>query len=147
MTEYNNHVWGIILAGGEGKRLQSFIRTRYGSNSPKQYCAFTGTRSMLRHTIDRAERFIRPEQLVTIVSKQHVRYAQEQLSDRPSWSIIVQPFNRETGPRLSTLSVEGVYWSDWGNSERIQSDIRRFCLTNSDARQYLDSRESIAFAV
>jgi hypothetical protein len=22
----NRHIWGIILAGGEGKRLQSFIR-------------------------------------------------------------------------------------------------------------------------
>src|SRR5713101_5814968 len=98
MPEHNKNVWGIILAGGEGKRLQSFIRKRYGSNAPKQYCAFTGTRSMLRHTIDRAEMLIRSGQLITIVSKQHVRYFQKQLCDRPSGTIIVQPFNRETGP-------------------------------------------------
>ena len=51
-----DHLWGIILAGGEGKRLQEFIRKRYGAERPKQYSAIIGKRSMLRHTLDRVEK-------------------------------------------------------------------------------------------
>ena len=100
MFEYNPQLWGIILAGGEGKRLQPFIRTHYGINAPKQYCAFTGTRSMLRHTIDRAEMLIKPERLLTIVSKDHFCHTKDQLADRPSGTVIVQPLERQTGPGI-----------------------------------------------
>ena len=100
MSEHNRLVWGIILAGGEGKRLQLFIQARYGVDTPKQYCTFTGTRSMLRHTIDRAEMLIPPERLLTLVSSQHFQYANDQLDDRPSGTIIVQPIRRETGPAI-----------------------------------------------
>jgi len=100
MSEYNQEVWGIILAGGEGKRLQLFIQARYGVDTPKQYCTFTGTRSMLRHTIDRAEMLIPPERLLTLVSSQHFQYINDQLDDRPSGTIIVQPIRRETGPAI-----------------------------------------------
>jgi len=100
MLEHDRQVWGIILAGGEGKRLQTFIRERYGSDIPKQYCTFTGTRSMLRHTIDRAELLITPEQLLILASMQHARYIHEQLDDRPAGTVIVQPYRRETAPAI-----------------------------------------------
>jgi mannose-1-phosphate guanylyltransferase len=100
MTHHNRNVWGIVLAGGEGKRLQSFVRSQYDTNAPKQYCTFTGTRSMLRHTIDRAEMLIQPERLLTIVSKHHLSYAGNQLADRPSGTVIMQPFDRQTGPGI-----------------------------------------------
>jgi len=58
MPRRNDHVWGIILAAGDGKRLKPYIRTRFNSDCPKQFCAFTGTRSMLAHTIARADCFI-----------------------------------------------------------------------------------------
>jgi mannose-1-phosphate guanylyltransferase len=100
MAKQSEQVWGIILAGGEGKRLQSFIRSRYGTDTPKQYCAFTGTRSMLRHTIDRVELLIHPERLMTIVTRDQFRYALDTLADRPSGTVIVQPCRRETGPAI-----------------------------------------------
>lgn len=100
MAEDRRHVWGIILAGGEGKRLQPFIHSRFGIDTPKQFCTFTGTRSMLRHTIDRAELLIPPERLLTIVSRRHMYYAEQQLADRVSETVIVQSFNRETGPAI-----------------------------------------------
>jgi mannose-1-phosphate guanylyltransferase len=97
MSKDCQHVWGIVLAGGEGKRLQAFIHTKYGTKVPKQYCAFTGTRSMLRHTIDRAEMLIPTERILTIVNKQHLYHTQHQLVDRPLGTVIVQPVLRETG--------------------------------------------------
>jgi mannose-1-phosphate guanylyltransferase len=111
MFDHHGQIWGLILAGGEGRRLQSFIRSQYGTDTPKQYCTFTGTRSMLRHTIDRAEMFIPPEQILTIVSKEHSRYAKDQLSDRPSGTVIVQPVKRETGPAILYLLLH-VYQRD-----------------------------------
>jgi hypothetical protein len=45
-------------AGNDGTRLQSFIRTHLGCERPKQYCTFVGTQSLLRQTLQRAERLI-----------------------------------------------------------------------------------------
>jgi len=44
---------GIVLAGGEGKRLKSFIYQLRASHVPKQYVNVIGARTMLEHTIDR----------------------------------------------------------------------------------------------
>ncbi len=100
MYGHDEHLWGIILAGGEGKRLQPFIKAEYGENCPKQYCTFTGTRSMLRHTIDRAEKAIPQDRLLTVVTRAHLEYAYVQLIDQPAENIIVQPESRETAPGI-----------------------------------------------
>lgn len=100
MYTHTDRHWGIVLAGGEGKRLQSFIRLHWGSKRPKQYCTLIGGQSMLRHTLARAERLISPERLLTVVSHQHLGYAREELYDRPPGTVIVQPCNRGTGPGI-----------------------------------------------
>jgi mannose-1-phosphate guanylyltransferase len=93
---------GIILAGGNGKRLASFIRQMRANDLPKQYVNLTGSRSMLEHTFYRAEKLISPERLFTVVGRNHLKYpeAQRQLLARPEGTIVVQPENKETGPRL-----------------------------------------------
>jgi mannose-1-phosphate guanylyltransferase len=94
------HLWGIVLAGGEGKRLQPFIRAYLGCDRPKQYCAFIHNRSMLRQTLLRAEHIIPSERLLTAVIQPHLPYVQQELYDRPVETIIVQPDNRDTGPGI-----------------------------------------------
>ena len=94
------HLWGIILAGGEGRRLQPFIRACFGVDRPKQYCALINHHSMLYHTLRRAERLIPPDRLLVIITDPHLRYAQEELYDRSLEMLIVQPCNRETGPGI-----------------------------------------------
>lgn len=91
-------LWGIVLAAGEGNRVSHFIRSHYGLRSPKQYVAFTGKRSMLQHTLHRAERRIPRERILTVVSPDHIREVEAQLSDRPRQTVIFQPCNRETAP-------------------------------------------------
>lgn len=93
---------GIVLAAGEGKRLQPFIQRLHGKDLPKQFVNFIGTRSMLEHTYDRVEKLIPSDRLFTVVSHDHLTHPEvwQQLSDRPKGSVILQPSNKETGPGI-----------------------------------------------
>ncbi len=90
--------WAIVLAGGDGTRLTSYVERRFGEPRPKQYCAFSGPRSMLQHTIDRAVSLTgAAERTVTIVAASHERWSTPQLAGHPG-QVIVQALNRGTGP-------------------------------------------------
>ena len=93
---------GIVLAGGNGKRLAPFIRQIRADDLPKQYVNLSGSRSMLEHTFHRAEKLISPERLFTVVGRNHLEYpeARRQLLARPKGTIVVQPENKETAPGL-----------------------------------------------
>lgn len=100
MSQVEDHLWGIILAGGNGNRLKGFLKQLYNTNRPKQYCTITGTRSMLRHTLDRARCLIAKDHLLTVVNCDHLTYLDGQLNDQPPGTIIEQPCYRETGPSI-----------------------------------------------
>lgn len=93
---------GVVLAAGDGKRLQPFIRRLRGDSLPKQYVNFTGSRSLLQHTFSRAEKLISPERLFTVVSQAHLDYPEpvRQLFNRAPGTVVAQPENRETAPGL-----------------------------------------------
>ncbi|HXV85031.1 MAG TPA: sugar phosphate nucleotidyltransferase [Candidatus Binatia bacterium] len=92
-------LWGLVLAGGEGKRLEGYVRQLHGKSLPKQYVNFIGTRSMLQHTWDRAERLIPRQKILTIVTEHHLLSPEvcRQLAYRASGTVIVQPANKDTG--------------------------------------------------
>jgi mannose-1-phosphate guanylyltransferase len=95
-----DHIWGIVLAGGEGKRLQEFIRDRYGMERPKQYSAIIGKRSMLRHTLDRIEKIIPPKQLQIVIDKKHRDYAWGEISEKERRAVLIAPVNRESAASI-----------------------------------------------
>jgi mannose-1-phosphate guanylyltransferase len=92
----------IILAGGNGQRVQPFIRQLRGDALPKQYVNFVGSRSMLEHTHHRVEKLFSPEQVFTIVDENHLKYVDvcRQLLRRPKRTVILQPGNKGTGPGI-----------------------------------------------
>jgi mannose-1-phosphate guanylyltransferase len=91
--------WAIVLAGGEGERLRPAVKSWFGSPKPKQYCTFTGNRSMFQHTLDRAHRLVRSDHILTVVAKGHQEYLYEQDNQTPG-RILVQPKQKDTGVGL-----------------------------------------------
>lgn len=97
MAERNDqHVWAIVLAGGEGTRVRSFLTQLCGGRGIKQFCAVIGTRSMLEHTLARVERRIPRERILVVVSRDHEVEASAQLADWPAEKVIIQSRNRDT---------------------------------------------------
>ena len=98
----NDPLCGIVLAGGEGKRLRPFVHLLRKDLLPKQYVNFIGSRSMLEHTINRAGKIIPSERLFTVINEAHLSFpeVQRQIWKRPAQTMVVQPENRETGPGL-----------------------------------------------
>lgn len=92
--------WGIVLAGGEGKRLKSFIKSEFGKEYPKQFCAIVGSRSMFQHTIDRARMLIPDEQVLAVVNYEHLLYSIDEIKERDPKTTIIIPSSRETGPSI-----------------------------------------------
>jgi mannose-1-phosphate guanylyltransferase len=93
---------GLVLAGGEGRRLQSYVQQLRGEELPKQYVNFIGRRSMLEHTFHRVEQLIPAGRILTVVSRPHLAHAEvrRQLAARPRETLIVQPVNKETAPGI-----------------------------------------------
>jgi mannose-1-phosphate guanylyltransferase len=91
---------GIVLSAGNGTRLREFVHQRTGDYLPKQYVNFIGSRSMLEHTYDRAQRSIPARKLFTVVAKEHLRFQEvrRQLASSPPGTVVVQPANKETAP-------------------------------------------------
>jgi len=96
----HDQLWSIVLAGGQGERISSFVCRWRGRPIPKQYCAFVGTRSMLQHTLDRAASLGERNHLLTIIDRSHQNDAAYQLADRPRDTVIMQPLNRGTLPGI-----------------------------------------------
>ncbi len=91
-----SRVWSIVLAGGEGERIRPLIQRWLGHHLPKQYCAFTGTRSMFQHTLDRADQLTSGEYRVVVSARSHQREVFQQLKGRAAGTVLLQPANRGT---------------------------------------------------
>jgi len=93
-------LWIVVLAGGNGTRLRSFTQQVLGTERPKQFCRIVGTRSMLRHTWDRALRLVPPERIITIITAGLEVYLEEEAQRGVPGTVLVQPENKETAPGL-----------------------------------------------
>ena len=101
-AEENNLHSAVVLAGGDGRRLETFVHRLRGDTLPKQYVTLYGAYSLLDRTFKRVERLIPPDRIMTVVSREHLRYddACRQLARRPKGTVIVQPQNKDTAPGL-----------------------------------------------
>ena len=97
MTSFFSHqpkLWSLILAGNESSTLDPFITLWQGSPTPKQFCTFVGTRSLLQHTWDLADQFSHPENKVTVVTQPFLQQTCRQLGGRVPGLIATEPFQK-----------------------------------------------------
>jgi mannose-1-phosphate guanylyltransferase len=101
----------LLLAGGDGTRLQELTREVAGEPIPKQYCRLLKGSSLLEATLIRAQLFSRLNRINVIVNQSHLTLAREQLKMLPESNIFVQPANRDTGPGLifALLQLQRIY--------------------------------------
>ena len=99
ITKPDGRRWSIVLAGGEGVRMQPAIRRWFGRTTPKQYCRFIGTRSMFQHTLDRTMQFTNPTRTVVVVGRGHQK-AWGQIGERDPGMVLVQPGDADTAPGI-----------------------------------------------
>jgi mannose-1-phosphate guanylyltransferase len=91
------HVWAVVLAGGDGIRLRDLTLRISGDSRPKQFCCILGGTSLLSQTRARLEPLFLKDRQMFVVSSDHVRYYREDLTDAGDSCVIAQPLNRGTG--------------------------------------------------
>jgi mannose-1-phosphate guanylyltransferase len=88
--------WGVVLAGGDGTRLQSLTRALSGDGRPKQFCVLFGGKSLLGCTRTRLAQAVSADRTLFAVVRHHEGFYRRELSDIDESNIVVQPSNRGT---------------------------------------------------
>ena len=92
--------WAVILAGGDGTRLQSMTRSITGDNRPKQFVPVIGGTTLLDQTRRRVARSVSAEQTFIVVTETHRRFYQPLAHDVASGLLLQQPDNKGTAPAI-----------------------------------------------
>jgi mannose-1-phosphate guanylyltransferase len=88
--------WALVLAGGEGSRLQALTTTPNGVIVPKQFCSLRRGPSLLTQSLIRAGAVAPIIQTCAVVAAQHRWWWELPLGSLPKENIYVQPENRGT---------------------------------------------------
>ena len=99
--------WAVILAGGDGTRLQSLTRLISGDDRPKQFCAFQGSTTLLDQTRQRIALSVPNKYTLTVVTQTHERFYKPLFKRSAKSRLLVQPANKGTAPAilLSALKI------------------------------------------
>ena len=101
----------LLLAGGDGMRLQELTRQITGAPIPKQFCRLLYGRSLLEATLFRTRHFATGERTRVVVNQDHLPLAHAQLRSLHPRNILVQPCNRDTGPGI-TFALQRIAQTD-----------------------------------
>ena len=104
--------WAVILAGGDGTRLQSITRAMTGDNRPKQFVPVIGGTTLLDQTRRRVARCVMSSQTFIVVTQKHHRFYESLAHEISPGLLLQQPANKGTAPaiiyallRLATKSL------------------------------------------
>jgi mannose-1-phosphate guanylyltransferase len=92
--------WAVILAGGDGTRLQSMTRPITGDNRPKQFVPVIGGSTLLNQTRRRVALSIEPSRTMIVVTQKHQRFYESLADEIPGTLLLEQPVNKGTAPAI-----------------------------------------------
>lgn len=92
--------WAVILAGGDGTRLQSMTRTITGDNRPKQFVPIIGGSTLLNQTRRRVALSIDPSRTFIVVTAKHRRFYESLAGETGPGLLLEQPANKGTAPAI-----------------------------------------------
>lgn len=91
------HDWALVLAGGQGKRMQHLTRIGSGVSVPKQFCSLGRGPSLLHQALLRARSVAPPERILISLTEAHRCWWTGISESLPADNILVQPGQRGTG--------------------------------------------------
>lgn len=92
--------WAVILAGGDGTRLQSMTRAIAGDNRPKQFVPVIGGSTLLDQTRRRVALSVNPAQTLIVVTQKHRRFYESLAHELSPTLLLEQPNNKGTAPAI-----------------------------------------------
>jgi mannose-1-phosphate guanylyltransferase len=92
--------WAIILAGGDGTRLQSMTRAITGDNRPKQFVPVIGRSTLLDQTRQRVGLSFDPSRTSIVVTRKHRRFYEPLANEVLPGLLLEQPVNKGTAPAI-----------------------------------------------
>ncbi len=92
--------WAIILAGGDGTRLQSMTRAITGDNRPKQFVPVIGRSTLLDQTRQRVALSFDPNHTLIVVTQKHRRFYEPLAHEISPALLLEQPVNKGTAPAI-----------------------------------------------
>jgi mannose-1-phosphate guanylyltransferase len=96
MNPASQRSWAVLLAGGDGTRLQNLTLRISGDSRPKQFCNIHGDGSLLQQTRQRVSPIFPAERTMYLVSEVHEEFYRDDLADVDRSLILSQPGNKGT---------------------------------------------------
>lgn len=114
-NDSRSHRWGVILAGGDGKRLLPLTRRIASDDRPKQFCPILGDETLLHQTQRRVYQLVQAWRTVLVLTRTHEPFYADEVAGIPSSRLLIQPSNQGTAPailysllRLCEMDPKGV---------------------------------------
>ena len=93
--------WAVILAGGNGSRIQTLTRLVAGDERPKQFCRLVGNETLLAATRARLAQSVASDRTLCVVTSHHEVFYRSEFHDEEWGRLVEQPGNRGTGMAIA----------------------------------------------